>query len=61
MEYCNSKPMFREVNNKRFLAASTTRRQFNHVTRSSVETPENVKLFKNRSVSTLDGRHYFLT
>ena len=55
VQYCQSKPMFREVNNKKFLLATTTRRIFSHVSQAQIETPENVKLFKSRSVSTLDG------
>jgi hypothetical protein len=57
VEYCQQKPMFREVSNKRFIAATTTRRTFSHITRQQVETPENVQLFKSRSVCTLDGKY----
>ena len=60
VQYCQSKPMFREVNHKRYLAASTTRRMFYHVTRSLVETSENLNLFKSRSVSTLVGKFHII-
>jgi hypothetical protein len=55
VRYCQSKPMFREVNMKRYLAATTTRRTFFHVTRDQIETPENLRIFKSRSVSTFEG------
>ena len=55
VKYCQSKPMFREVNMKRYLAASTTKRVFHHVTRAQVETPESLRLFKSRTVSTYEG------
>ena len=61
VNYCQTKPMFREVNNKRYLAATTTRRTYFHVTRAQIETPENVKLFKSRSVCTLDGKYKLRT
>ena len=60
VQYCQSKPMFREVNHKRYLAGSTTRRMFYHVTRSLVETSENLNLFKSRSVSTLVGKFHII-
>ena len=56
--YSSGKPMFRDVSHKRFLSATTTRRVFSHVTKADVETPENIELFKNRSVFTLDGKYY---
>ena len=57
VQYSKLKPMFREVNHKRYLAATTTRRSFTHITRSQVETPENVQLFKSRTVCSFDGRY----
>ena len=53
--YCKTQPMFREVNMARFLTASTTRREFFHVTRAMVETASNIRLFNNRAVSTYYG------
>ena len=58
--YCKAQPVFREVNMKKYLAASTTRREFFHVTSSQVESPPNLKIFKNRSVSTLEGKGFKL-
>ena len=57
VQYCQSQPMFREVNNKRYLSATTTRRLYFHVSRDEVESPDNVKLFKQRRVCTLQGEH----
>ena len=57
VQFSLMKPMFREVNNRRYLAATTTRRTFNHVTRSQVETAENVQLFNARAVCTFDGMY----
>ena len=57
--YCKAQPMFREVNMKKYLSASTTRREFHHVTASQVESLPNVKIFKDRSVSTLEGKECF--
>ena len=59
VKYCKSKPMFREVNMKRFVAATTTRRVFTHVTRELVETPDTVRLLNSRAVSTFDGKVTF--
>ena len=50
--------LYRRSGNERFLSATTTRRVFSHVTKTDVETPENIELFKNRSVFTLDGKYY---
>ena len=55
VEYSKSKPMFREVNMVKFLAATTTRRQFYHVSADDVLSPANARLFENRIVSTLEG------
>ena len=55
VEYSKSKSMFREVNMSKYLAATTTRRQFYHVTAAEIESQANTKLFHSRSVSTLEG------
>ena len=55
VKYCQSRPMFREVNMTRYLAATTTKRVFCHVTRGQVETPESLRLFHTRTVSTYAG------
>ena len=44
---------------KRFVAATTTRRVFTHVTRELVETPDTVRLLNSRVVSTFDGKVTF--
>ena len=59
VKYCKSKSMFREVNMKRFVAATTTRRVFTHVTRELVETSDTVMLLSSRAVSTFDGKDTF--
>ena len=48
--------MFREVNIKRYIAATTTRRTFNHVTCEEIENRENLTLFKSRAVATYKGK-----
>ena len=44
---------------KRFVAATTTRSVFTHVTKKLVETPESVRLLSSRAVSTYDGKDTF--
>ena len=40
----------------RFLAANTTRRVFHNITRLEIENPEDVKLFKSRTVAPLPSK-----
>ena len=55
VKYCKVKPMFREVNMKRFITATTTRRTFHHVTCTDIESRENLTLHKSRAVATYGG------
>ena len=56
VEYCRSKPMFREVNMQKYLSASTTRRSFYHVSADQVVSSVNSEVFMHRSVATLEGK-----
>ena len=58
VDYCRTKPMFREVNMKKYLSATTTRRIFSHVTAAQIESSHNLKTFKSRSVATLEGTSF---
>ena len=56
VKFCQENPMFREVNMKRYIAATTTRRTFNHVTCEEIESRENLTLFKSRAAATYKGK-----
>ena len=56
VKYCQEKPMFREVTMKRYVNATTTRRTFHHVTCATIESRENLTLFKSRAVATYEGK-----
>ena len=55
VQFCQNQPMFREINHKKYLNATTTRRTFTHLTKQDVETSMPKQLAASRSVQTLPG------
>ena len=55
VQYCRSEPQFREVSQAKFLAATTTRRSYIHLTGEDVEGKDTVKLLKERQVEQFAG------
>ena len=58
VKYCKEKPMFREVSMKRYVAATSTRRTFHHVTCADIESRQNLTLCKSRAVATYEGKYW---
>ena len=55
VEYCTTKPMFRQVNQQKFIHAVTTRRTYHNLTRAEVDQVTGKKLLQERTVKTLEG------
>ena len=55
VDYCNDSPMFRQVNQKKFLLAVTTRRSYYHLTRVEVDELTSKQVLKARTVKTFAG------
>ena len=55
VDYCNSNPMFRQVNQRKFLNAVTTRRTYHNLTRAEVDQMTGKKVLQERTVKTLEG------
>ena len=55
VDYCQNKPMFRQVDQKKFLGATTTRRCYYNLTGVEVQRSIPKVLLKARTVRTLEG------
>ena len=55
VQYCTSRPMFREVQQKKYLHAITTRRSYHNLTRAEVDRMTSPQLLQDRAVKTFGG------
>ena len=58
VDFCKQNAMFRQVDQKKFLNATTTRRCYYNLTKSEVERLTPKALLRQRTVKTLDGNFY---
>ena len=55
VEFCKSQPQFKEVHQAKYLAATTTRRSYIHLTQEDVEDKTTARLLKDTLVEQFPG------
>ena len=55
VEFCQAKPMFRQVNQKKYLLAVTTRRSYHNLTGNEVEELTGKQVLRDRTVKSFAG------